>query len=44
MPYLLKQEDRNFRLREVSKDITKAATIVVKSLTVLDKVAHDERY
>ena len=32
----------DFRLREVGKDITKAATIVVKSLTVLDKVAHDE--
>ncbi|MPC60457.1 hypothetical protein E2C01_054502 [Portunus trituberculatus] len=32
----------DFRLREVGKDITKAATIVVKSLTVLDKAAHDE--
>ena len=32
----------DFRLREVGKDITKAATIVVKSLTVLDKVASDE--
>ncbi|MPC29701.1 hypothetical protein E2C01_022947 [Portunus trituberculatus] len=33
----------DFRLREVGKDITKAATIVVKSLTVLDKLAHDEK-
>ncbi|MPC18298.1 hypothetical protein E2C01_011177 [Portunus trituberculatus] len=32
----------DFRLREVGKDITKGATIVVKSLTVLDKVAHDD--
>ena len=32
----------DFRLREVGKDITKAATIVVKSLTVLDKVANEE--
>ncbi|MPC54969.1 hypothetical protein E2C01_048899 [Portunus trituberculatus] len=32
----------DFRLCEVGKDITKATTIVVKSLTVLDKVAHDE--
>lgn len=32
----------DFRLSEVGKDITKAATIIVKSLTVLDKVASDE--
>lgn len=32
----------DFRLREVGKDIIKAATIVVKSLTVLDKVARDD--
>ncbi|MPC77650.1 hypothetical protein E2C01_072109 [Portunus trituberculatus] len=32
----------DFRLHEVGKDITKVATIVVKSLTVLDKVAHDD--
>lgn len=32
----------DFRLRDVGKDITKAATIVVKSLTVLDKVANEE--
>ncbi|MPD03189.1 hypothetical protein E2C01_098814 [Portunus trituberculatus] len=32
----------DFCLREVGKDITKVATIVVKSLTVLDKVAHDD--
>ena len=31
----------DFRLREVGKDITKAATILVKSLTVLDKVAQE---
>ena len=34
----------DFHLREVGKDITKAATIVVKSLTVLDKVACDEEH
>ena len=34
----------DFRLREVGKDVTKAATIIVKSLTVLDKVARDEEH
>ena len=32
----------DFRLKEVSKDITKAATIIVKSLTVLDKFTSEE--
>ncbi|MPC52838.1 hypothetical protein E2C01_046717 [Portunus trituberculatus] len=31
-----------FRLKEVSKDIVKAASIVVKSLIILDRVANDE--
>lgn len=32
----------DFRLKEIGKDITKAATIMVKSLTVLDKFANEE--
>lgn len=32
----------DFRLKEVNKDILKAATIITKSLLVLDKVAQDE--
>lgn len=32
----------DFRLKEVSKNIIKAATIVIKSLTVLDRVAHKD--
>ncbi len=32
----------DFRLKEVSKDIIKAAMIVIMSLMVLEKVAHDE--
>ena len=31
----------DFRMKEVSKDIIKAATIVTKSLVVLDKIAQD---
>ena len=31
----------DFRIKEVSKDITKAATIMTKSLTVLDKIMQD---
>ena len=31
-----------FRLKEVGKDITKAATIMVKALTVLDKFTNEE--
>lgn len=31
----------DFRLKDVSKDLTKAATIIVKSLTVLDKFANE---
>ncbi|KAK3869864.1 hypothetical protein Pcinc_001666 [Petrolisthes cinctipes] len=40
----LKTEARkaDFRLKEVSKDVIKAATIIVKSLMVLDKVAQEE--
>ncbi|KAK3890226.1 hypothetical protein Pcinc_005793 [Petrolisthes cinctipes] len=40
----LKTEARkaDFRLKEVSKDVIKAATIIVKSLTVLDKDAQEE--
>ncbi|XP_063884456.1 uncharacterized protein LOC135113218 isoform X2 [Scylla paramamosain] len=33
----------DFRLKEIGKDITKAATIMVKSLTVLDKFANEEQ-
>ncbi|MPC62364.1 hypothetical protein E2C01_056447 [Portunus trituberculatus] len=33
----------DFRMKEVGKDIVKAATIVTKSLTVLDKVAPEGR-
>lgn len=40
LPVEVKKAD--YRLREVDKDITKAATIMVKSLTMLDKVARDE--
>lgn len=32
----------DFRLKDVNKDIQRAATIIVKSLLVLDKVAQDE--
>ena len=31
----------DFRMKEVSKDIVKAATIITKSLPVLDKVAQE---
>ncbi|XP_050706773.1 uncharacterized protein LOC126992160 [Eriocheir sinensis] len=33
----------DFRMKEVSKDIIKAATILTKSLTVLDRIAQDGR-
>ncbi|XP_076046441.1 uncharacterized protein LOC143028362 [Oratosquilla oratoria] len=32
----------DLRMKEVNKDITKAASIIIKSLSVLDKVAQDE--
>ena len=32
----------DFRLKELGEDITKAATIIVKSLTVLDKFTNEE--
>lgn len=32
----------DFRMKEVGKDILRAATIIVKSLSVLDRVAQDE--
>ncbi|MPC91690.1 hypothetical protein E2C01_086745 [Portunus trituberculatus] len=40
----LKQDARkaDLRMKDVNKDILKAATIIIKSLSVLDKVAQDE--
>lgn len=40
----LKQDARkaDLRMKEVNKDILKAATIIIRSITVLDKVAQDE--
>ncbi|XP_076039215.1 uncharacterized protein LOC143024302 [Oratosquilla oratoria] len=40
----LKQDAKkaDLRMKEVNKDITKAASIIIKSLSVLDKVAQDE--
>ena len=32
----------DFRMKDVSKDILKAATIIIKSLTALDKIAQDD--
>lgn len=32
----------DFQMKKVSKDVPKAASIIVKSLSVLDKVAQEE--
>ncbi|MPC75508.1 hypothetical protein E2C01_069898 [Portunus trituberculatus] len=39
-----KARKSDFCLKEVSKDFVKAASIVVKSLTILDRVANDEEH